>query len=429
MSKKHKDEAVVNRGSEAADVPVSAWVKGFLACVFVGAGLLTLWAMGQSVGREASVNAIGLQGWGGYAGVIVDNKIRALWHAAGMSIGATGALWFLLVKGKTRTESTSASASSCVAWILILLVAGDAWLLSRHYVKVMPMSAVAENPVVSLLKRDMPERRVALISQEGFYNSWLTYLFPYHSINAVNITQMPRMPEEYKRWLGAVGGNPVRMWQLSAVGYVLAPAKIWTQIQNDPAWKDYFDLVYSYNVGPAEVGVSVIPASLEYPDQHVVLRLRPPSPRFALIGGYQEVSDEEALRLLASSGYPLFEKVLVAPSTRPCSWTGMGVESLGIVGSCKLVSYRPGRMELDIESAKPAVLRVSEKYDKDWRATVDGQDVEIHRVDYIFQGIYVPQGSHHVRLSYCPSFKHLYMQAVGLVICLMAIGSLWFQKR
>jgi Bacterial membrane protein YfhO len=421
MSKNNNGEVATVHGPAAPDEFAPAWARWFVASVFVGTGLLALWAMGQMASREASVAEISLQGWGTYAGVIVDNKIRALWHAACMAMCAGGAAWFFLLKGNAKSALKSLLSGSLVAWILILLVAGDAWVLSGHYVKTMPMSAVAENPVISLLKCDVPERRVALISQEGFYNSWLTYLFPYHGINAVNITQMPRMPEDYKKWLSAVGRNPVRMWQLSAVGYVLAPAKIWTQIQNDPA--------YSYNVGPAEVGVSVLPASLQYPAQHVVLRLKFPAPRFALIGGYQEVSDDEALRLLASPGYPLFEKVLVARTSTPCSFKALGVDGEGIVGKCKLMRYRPGRMELDVESLKPAVLRVSEKYDQDWTASVDGQAIEVRRIDYIALGIYVPQGMHHVLLRYEPPFRHLYLQGMGLLFCIGAFGSLLVYRR
>ena len=52
----------------------------------------------------------------------------------------------------------------------------------------MPMSDLAENPVIALLRKDSPAHRVALLSQEGFYNSWLTFVFPYYGISAINTT-------------------------------------------------------------------------------------------------------------------------------------------------------------------------------------------------------------------------------------------------
>ena len=51
------------------------------------------------------------------------------------------------------------------------------------------------------------------------------------------MTQMPRMPEDYKTFLGQVSGNPLRLWQLFGVAFVVGPVQGWMQIQNDPAMK------------------------------------------------------------------------------------------------------------------------------------------------------------------------------------------------
>jgi uncharacterized membrane protein YfhO len=92
----------------------------------------------------------------------------------------------------------------------------------------------------------------------------------------------------------------------------------------------------------------------------------------------------------------------------------------GFVGSCKLEQYRAGRVELSVQARQSAILRVSEKYDKDWKAWVDGKPATVHRVDYIVQGVFVPAGSHHVLLRYAPSTWGLHVQLVGLAICLGA---------
>jgi hypothetical protein len=313
-----------------------------------------------------------------------------------------------------------------VAWFLVFLVAGDAWLLSRHYVKTMPMSALEENPVISLLKKDMPERRVALVTQEGFYNWWLTYAFPYHGIHTVNFTQMPRMPIDYKNFLSSVGRHPVRMWQLCAVGYVLAPAQVWQQIQHDPGWSNAFELVYSYNVAPAdperiEAGFNVYPATAQYPGQHVVLRLTRPALRYALIGKCRIVGDEEALHLLGSPTWKPFEEVLIGTGETTSGREPWGaLTNSGIVGGCRLTQYGVGRVELDVDVKKQAILRIAEKYDRDWNAFVDGRATLVHRVDYLCQGIFVQAGKHHITLRYSPQALGLYVQLAGMAICLAA---------
>ena len=186
--------------------------------------------------------------------------------------------------------------------------------------------------------------------------------------------------------------------------------------------QDAFELVYSYNVVPAEAGVTVVPPSPAQPGQHVVLRLKKPAPRFALLAGWERASDEDALRLLGSSTHALFERALVAPEFAgglpPLDGRGMAA------GAVKLNQYRSGRMELTTESGQANVLRVSEKYDGDWTATVDGKPAAVLRVDYIFQGLLVPAGRHEVVLQYAPPLWPLASQAAGLLICLGAIGSL-----
>jgi hypothetical protein len=230
------------------------------------------------------------------------------------------------------------------------------------------------------------------------------------------------MSEDYKSFLSAMGRSPVRMWQLSAVGHVLAPVQTWTQIQKESEWRDAFGLVYSYNVARTETGVTVIPATMQSPGQHVVLRLNKPSPRFALIGGYEKVTDDEALKKLASPSYTLFEKVLVAPSVDLPASIREGMNGTGIVGTTRLVKYSPGYVELDTDATRATILRVSEKYDRDWRATLDGQAASLFRVDYLFQGVAVPEGAHHIVLKYSPSRWPLYGQGAGgaLVACALA---------
>lgn len=425
MAKGSKPAAPRNQ-ERPASVPL--WMRFFLWGVALGAGILGLSALGLMANRLADTDRFVNWGWPQlYAQIIVANKIGALWHAAFMTLCAAAALWYLLRQRRQRAAAQAGGAApggrgaAAVVWALLLLVATDGWLLSRHYVQTVPMSSVDGNPVISILKKDSPGQRVALLSQNGFYNSWLTILFPYHGIIAINTTQAPRMPEDYRSFLGSVGRNPIRLWQLSAVGHVLAPVEAWTQIQNEPGWKDALDLVYSYSVAD-EAGMAVVPATPQYPGRHVVLRLNKPAPRLALIGGYEEVPDDEALKRLASSTYPLFEKVLVPPGTLSRA-PGGGPGGAGTVGTCKLLRYRSGRFELDVNADQPAVLRVSERYDRWWKATVDGRRTPVYRVDYIFQGVLVPQGTHRVVLQYTSPGWMLVSQGAGLAIVTGAL--LW----
>ncbi len=414
LNKSPRLDAALPANPPPIPTAVPAWVRYFIWTLAGAAGVLALWAMFASAESAVETNRLALQWPGGLAAVIVRNKVVALWHAAGMTAAAAGFM-ALSVWGRAGAGRRLRAA----AWVLVLLVAADALWLSRHYIKTMPLSALAENDVVRLLRADQPDRRVALAAQDGFYNFWLTYLFPHHNIRAVNVAQMPRMPNDYKNFLEAVGRNPVRFWQLMAVGYVLGPAPFWVEIRNNPAMREAFDLVYAYNVAPGSegMGVAVAPATQEQPGQHAVLRLQAPAPRYTLITGWRAVPDAEALALLAADSHPLFQEALVAPEHAAGLPAPAGA---GMTGLVQRVAYRPGYMRLSVSAPAACILRVSEKYDPAWRAWVDDAPAPVRRVDYLFQGVLVGPGLHEVVLRYAPNWWSLALQILTFLVCLVA---------
>lgn len=403
------------------NVPGFRWANWLLGVVFVVALILALRALALMSDSNSAVYRLASAGWGKLAEVIIQNKIGALWHAVFMTVCAGAFLW-LFCRSKVRNRTVLVAAE----WLLIALIAADAFLLSRHYIKTMPAQAFAENDVIRFLKSEMIERRVALLSQDGFYNLWLTFLFPYHGIKAVNMTQMPRLPSDYKRFLEAVGRNPLRFWQLSAVGSILAPAQAWGQFQNDPAMKEAVELAYAYNVKPADYYVEVIPATPEQPGQHIIMRFKLPAPRFALVGQWERVEDAEVLKRLGTAEYHLFESVMVAPECAASLPKSSGTNEPWQV---QLVEYRPGKMRLRTSCSSPAILRVAEKYDPDWRAWIDGREGHILRVDFIFQGIYLEPGMHEVLLEYYPARWPLLIQAAGFLLFASALAALLWMRR
>lgn len=384
------------------------------------AGILALAALIMTFGWAGGVGRLMQEGWGPYAAVIMRTKIGALWHGAFMTLCAAVFLWlFVLAPRKSRIVLSMAK------WGLVLLVAADALYLSRHYVKTMALADMAENDVIRLLKADMPDRRVALVSQSGFYNLWLTYQFPYHHIRSLNVTQMPRMPVEYKKFLETVGSNPLRLWQQAAVGYVLAPAQVLGQIQQDARMREAFDLVYAYNVQQHDMAVTVIPATPANPGQHVVLRLKAAAPRYALIAGWEKLDDQETLKRLTADSQRLFDQVWVAPESAEGlpMFTGRG-----LTGSVRRQHSAPERTTLAVTTEQPAILRIADKYDPDWKVWVDGQRMPLLRVDFIFQGVYIEPGLHEVVLRFAPPAWPLWCQGVGILLCLGAIMRLIIRR-
>ncbi len=68
----------------------------------------------------------------------------------------------------------------------------------------------------------------------------------------------------------------------------------------------------------------------------------------------------------------------------------------------KLTSYDANKLTYDVSTAAGGVVVFSEIYYPGWTATVDGQPVEVGRVNYVLRAISVKPGNHKVELSFFP---------------------------
>lgn len=394
----------------AAEARRPAAGRGLPATLGALAGLFLLATLAVLAGSSQTVNRLA-GAWGMMADVIVRHRVSALVHATVMLAAAAGAIHLFL--RRARTERTRAG----LAWALVALVLVDTLALARHYVQTMPAGLIEANEPLRLLRQEIGAQRTAMITRDGFYNSWLTYLLPYHGIPCVNYTQMPRMPEDYQRFLEASASQQIQMWRRMAVGLILSPAPVWNQVHNDAALRDWFDLLYAFNVLPdARGGLQVARSTQAQPGQHCILRLKPKADRYALKTPWTVVGDDEALRRIAASDVAPESGVLVAAETADgLPPAGPGGAAAG--GEVKVTFYRPGLVKMTVSAEQPAILRIADKFDPAWRATINGRPAPLRRCDYLFQGLLVQPGLQEVTLSYDPPTATFWLAAAGLLVC------------
>jgi hypothetical protein len=357
-------------------------------------GLFGLWAVSLTLNNGADVSRFAAQGWPvDAAEVIVQNKMEALWHATLMAAVVT-AVFAMFSFDKLRQ---ALRFRNWIAAGLVLIVAADAVKLSRHYVTEMPRSYIEANALTDFIQKDLGHQRVALASQQGIYNIWTTYLLPYNRIPTFNFSDMPRMATDYQTFLEAGQRNPLNMWRFSAVKYLLGPSSIEQQLAGQARKVFSYDL--AQGAKPGEFKVVPVMAG-----QHAVFELLNTSPRYAVTTPVEPLPDEQAL-------------ASVNRLPRPQA------------GSAEVLSYRPGKVKLRVTAAAPAMLRVAEKWDADWKASVDGNPAEVQRVDFICQGVSVPAGEHEVILRYAPSRLFFYMQCTGYVILFVSLGILMVRRK
>ena len=68
----------------------------------------------------------------------------------------------------------------------------------------------------------------------------------------------------------------------------------------------------------------------------------------------------------------------------------------------EIKSYKPDELEYTAESKTGGVIVFSEIYYPGWKATVDGNEVEVGRVNYVLRAIKVGPGKHDIKLTFKP---------------------------
>ena len=99
---------------------------------------------------------------------------------------------------------------------------------------------------------------------------------------------------------------------------------------------------------------------------------------------------------------------------------GIGVGKGAIVGTedgrARIVSWRPDRMEVEVDNKQAGVLVVHEAYYPGWVAEIDGQPTRILRTNVLFRGVEVGEGRHRIVFRFEPfSLSNLRDALVGVL--------------
>lgn len=259
-------------------------------------------------------------------------------------------------------------------------------------------------------------------------NVWLTFAFPYHGIQIFDFTQGRRLPSDYSLLLDSLDPVPARLGQLCAVGYVLAPTEAVPELNQLAGASNAYEIAYTYDIEETtELGLSsvrVLPATEQEPGPYAILRVHLPAPRFALLGKWFAATDAQALSYLANPFQPLWQAVALAPDdVASLPYPG----NSGFVGTVEVLTCKAGRVVLRIDTPAPAILRISNRYDPHWRATIDGKSTRMLKCDFMFQALPVVPGAHEVVLQYVRPPFSFFVLIAGAWICCGAILALIFK--
>jgi Bacterial membrane protein YfhO len=82
----------------------------------------------------------------------------------------------------------------------------------------------------------------------------------------------------------------------------------------------------------------------------------------------------------------------------------------------------PESVALRVSAPERALLVVSDLFWPGWGVTVDGDEREIYRVDYLLRGVPIETGEHAVRFRYAPAHVRVGAVLTGGTLLLLAVG-------
>jgi hypothetical protein len=217
---------------------------------------------------------------------------------------------------------------------------------------------------------------------------------------------MPRMPVEYKNYLSTVGKNQIRLWELSAVKYIAAPASMFQQLQQNPQLAKQFESVLSYQV-PTAQGMR----------KDVLLKFKNTIPRFSLFQGWDVLPLDQHCTILASPQHAAASTLLLA--------SDCGFEPQADSGAFQALEGRITKKtaSVNVRAQRPSIVRFAQHYQHDWRVYVDGEKRPLLQVDYLCMGVHVPAGEHAVEFK-CISGMPQALFALGVLVLSVALAVL-----
>ena len=411
------------------------WVKGSLAAV--AASLLGWWAYAAWRDRlvaylqEVDFDAATAKATAAFS-------IREVgWFVLFLTLGV--ALVALILSGYFKGRR--ARAAGILLGLLLAIDLGRAdlpWVITWNWVQ-----KYASNPVIDFLREKPYEHRVAMlpfpVPQElslftQLYNiEWLQQIFQYYNVQSLDQIMNPRPRQDEIAFKSALyfdrSTNTVhriaRYWELTNTRYLLGPTAYLDVLnqQVDPV-RHRFRIAATFELAAKPgianpVGLEELTAVISTNGPFAVFDFTGALPRAKLYAHWQvRTNDQAALAELASAGFDPQNTVLVADALPAASPAGTTDPSGGTV---TFVSYAPKRIELQAEAARPAVLLLNDRFDSNWKVSVDGKPEKLLRCNYLMRGVYLQAGAHAVEFRFAPALGPLYVSigavVVGLCLC------------
>jgi hypothetical protein len=315
------------------------------------------------------------------------------------------------------------------------------WVVTWNWVQ-----KYATNPVIELLREKPYEHRVAVLpfnapQQLALFSQvydieWKQQLFQYYNIQSLDVVMMPRAPVDYVAFESELFFDRTtntlhritRRWQLTNTRYLLGAAGFLDVLnqQIDPV-KQRFRILTRFDI-TLKPGIlnytssDELTAVVKQDGQYALFEFTGALPRAKLYSNWQvSTNDQVTLTNLASAEFDPERTVLAAD---PLPVPGPGSVTNQNAGTVEFTSYAPKSIVMQAKAAGPAVLLLNDRFDSNWKVSVDGKPEKLLRCNYLMRGVYLQAGPHMVVFRFESPANALYVSLAAVVIGLLLLGYL-----
>ncbi len=186
-------------------------------------------------------------------------------------------------------------------------------------------------------------------------------------------------------------------------------ANVDTFMQQMPAWRLWQLLNVRYVIDTRNIADAGLKQVFEEGELKV-FEMGDPFARAWFVSQVEVIpEDDQAIARLAADDFNLRRAAVIGePLDTPLAEVATSTVTVG--------EFMPACLKAEVNASGPHLLVFSQIYYPGWQAQIDGQPVELWRVNVIQQGVVVPAGAHTVELIFSPgSFW------VGLIISVIAL--------
>ena len=335
---------------------------------------------------------------------------RAVQNAPALSAGGLRLLAVAAVAGGLAWGvATGRLRGALAAGLLALAVAGDLGSVVRRYFvfEGRAETLFAKDAITSYLATQPAPYRVFDLPSQSIAQAPSVYPGSYLMAHAVP-TAFGYHGNEVRYYDEVWGGKNVyqnlqswNLWQLWAVNYLI--------LASDQAIPGFHRAVGPVATTPGATAslyvrdtlapyVRVVPGAFEVPEEQIIPTLLDQRFPYSLVALYPDSS---------SLAPPPVRNTLPAPTQVRATMS----------------AWRAGAMTITITGTdtRPTYLLIAETWYPDWRATIDGQAVAVHRANYAQLSVELPPGAREVQLEFRSPASST-GRAVSLISTLIALG-------